>query len=192
MVLMEYSTTSSVSRRPSKYEYNSLQSQEPLEDDPEQQPTHSQSKFKRSRFHRLLVDRLGLFSGGWRTGCTYCAITSTMVFLANSLLIIWASKKPSAEPGIGILYEGSCDTTKNLSLLAHLIINVLSTLMLSASNYTMQCLSAPTRAEVDRAHAKKKWLDIGVPSVRNLGKISFTRICLWSLLAMSSVPLHFM
>ncbi|KAI5836888.1 hypothetical protein DFP73DRAFT_488070 [Morchella snyderi] len=189
---MENSTINSVSRRPSKYEYNTLHSQEPLEDDPEQRPTHSRSRFKRSRFHRLLVDRLGLFSGGWRTGCTYCAITSTVVFLANSILTIWASKRPSDEPGIGILYKGSCNTTKNLSLLAHLIINVLSTLMLSASNYTMQCLSAPTRAEVDRAHARKKWLDIGVPSVRNLTKISFTRICLWSLLAMSSIPLHFM
>ncbi|KAF1817289.1 hypothetical protein P152DRAFT_463494 [Eremomyces bilateralis CBS 781.70] len=44
----------------------------------------------------------------------------------------------------------------------------------------MQCLSAPTRREVDREHQREKWLDIGVPNVRNLIKIRWTR----------SLPLH--
>ena len=28
--------------------------------------------------------------------------------------------------------------------------------------------SFPTRKEIDRAHAKGDWLDIGIPSVRNI------------------------
>ena len=63
--------------------------------------------------------------------------------------------------------------------------------MLGVSNYTMQCLSSPTRDEVDRAHAHNKWLDIGVPSARNLSKIRTSRAILWGLLAVSSVPVHF-
>ena len=54
----------------------------------------------------------------------------------------------------------------------------------------MQCLSSPTRNEIDKAHSQGIWLDIGVPSVRNLRKLSTTRIILWWLLAISSIPLH--
>lgn len=79
---------------------------------------------------------------------------------------------------------------KNVGFWLHLIINILSTLLLGASNYSMQCLSSPTRSEIDKAHRQKLWLDIGVPSVRNLRRISASRIALWWLLAASSIPLH--
>jgi hypothetical protein len=51
-------------------------------------------------------------------------------------------------------------------------------------------MSAPTRREVDDAHAKKQWLDIGVQSIRNLRKISWKRALMYWLLALSSLPLH--
>ncbi|KAL8848269.1 MAG: hypothetical protein Q9221_006707 [Calogaya cf. arnoldii] len=56
----------------------------------------------------------------------------------------------------------------------------------------MQCLGSPTREEIDRAHAKRRWLDVGVPSVRNLRNISPKRAVTWFLLAISSVPLALM
>lgn len=82
--------------------------------------------------------------------------------------------------------------TKKLDLWLHLGINLLSTLLLGASNYTMQCLSAPTRDEINKAHRQRIFLDIGLPSVRNLRRISRRRMTLWWLLAISSVPLHLM
>ena len=54
----------------------------------------------------------------------------------------------------------------------------------------MQCLSSPTRSEIDKAHSQGIWLDIGVPSVRNLRRLSKPRVILWWLLATSSIPLH--
>ncbi|MCJ1312051.1 hypothetical protein MMC25_005725 [Agyrium rufum] len=54
----------------------------------------------------------------------------------------------------------------------------------------MQILTAPTRAEIDEAHTRGRWLDIGVPSVRNLRSISRKRVLLWFGLAFSSLPLH--
>ena len=74
----------------------------------------------------------------------------------------------------------------------HLGINIVSTLLLGASNYCAQLLVAPTRSEVDRAHEKKDWLDIGVPSFRNLWKrrIARKRKATWTLLMISSVFLH--
>lgn len=56
----------------------------------------------------------------------------------------------------------------------------------------MQCVSAPTRPEIDRFHAKGKYLDIGVPSVRNLRAIPWFKVALWWALGLSSVPLHLM
>ncbi|KAF2023656.1 hypothetical protein EK21DRAFT_118567 [Setomelanomma holmii] len=56
----------------------------------------------------------------------------------------------------------------------------------------MQRLIAPTRKEIDTAHARRIWLDIGVPGVRNLFFIAPTRALLWFILGLSSVPLHFM
>ena len=54
----------------------------------------------------------------------------------------------------------------------------------------MQRLSAPTRKEVDKAHQKHTWVDIGVPSLRNLFFVSRWRTIGWFILAASSLPLH--
>ena len=56
----------------------------------------------------------------------------------------------------------------------------------------MQVISSPTRKEVDIAHQKGRWLDVGIPSMRNLRGISWMRIVMWSILALSSIPLHLM
>ena len=127
---------------------------------------------------------------GYRFGVTFCAGIVGTVFLINSILTIWAWKSFGVDAGLGTIQQGSCKQTKKLSLWLHLAINVLGTAILSASNYTMQCLSSPTRLDIDKAHAQNVWLDIGVPSVRNLKRISRQRIVLWWLLAITSLPLH--
>lgn len=129
---------------------------------------------------------------GWHVGVIACAATSGAVLLINTVLTIWASVKFDLSSLIGTIQEGKCDQTKHLGLWLHLAINVLSTLLLSASNYCMQCLSSPTRAEINKAHNEKRWLDIGVPSVKNLRRVSWRRITLWWCLASSSIPLHLM
>jgi hypothetical protein len=129
---------------------------------------------------------------GYRFGATCCAGLTGTVFLINLVLTIWAWTKFDVNEGIGTIHQGNCDRTKSLSLWLHLAVNVLGTALLSASNYCMQCLSAPTRQVIDKAHAQNKWLDIGVPSVRNLRFMTRKRIILWSLLAITSLPLHLM
>lgn len=128
---------------------------------------------------------------GWRVWVTVCASSVAVTFFANLALAIWTSRF-GYENGIATIQKGSCSRTKSLDLWLHLVINVLGTLLLGASNYTMQCLSSPTREEVDKAHLRQIPLDIGVPSLANLRRISRTRLLLWWLLALSSLPLHFM
>jgi hypothetical protein len=53
-----------------------------------------------------------------------------------------------------------------------------------------QCLSAPTRLELDRAHQKGESLDVGILSLRNLSRIPRRKLILWGCLAASSLPLH--
>lgn len=120
-----------------------------------------------------------------------CASSAGFAFFVNLALIIWTSTK-GFEGGIATIQEGDCNTTKRLDLWLHLGINLLSTLLLGASNYTMQCLSAPTRDEINKAHQQRMSLDIGIASVWNLRRISPRRVILWWLLALSSIPLHLM
>ena len=127
---------------------------------------------------------------GWRMGVALCGATAGAVFLINVILTVWASVKFGLVGGIGTIQQGSCQRTKHLSLWLHLAINLLSTLLLGASNYSMQVLASPTREEINRAHSQRIWLDIGVPSVRNLRRIAPRRIILWSILAVSGIPLH--
>ena len=72
----------------------------------------------------------------------------------------------------------------------NLIVNVLSTLLLGASNSCAQLLSAPERKDVDKAHTSGTWLDIGVPSVKNLRHISSDKRVLWFFLFATSLPIH--
>ena len=127
---------------------------------------------------------------GWRVGVKICASTAAIVLFVNIGLTIWAIVKNGLSNGITTIQEGSCQETKHLGLWLHLVINILSTILLAASNYCMQVLSSPTRQEVDQAHSRNIWLDIGVPSVRNLWYIARSRLALWWLLAFSGIPLH--
>ncbi|PUU77998.1 hypothetical protein B9Z19DRAFT_1127492 [Tuber borchii] len=129
---------------------------------------------------------------GWHAGVLACAASAVVVLIINVSLTIYAATNPrySIEGGIGTLYSGSCDKSKTIGLWIHLGINALSTLLLSGSNYTQQCLAAPTRKEVDAAHARRKWMDIGAPSVGNLSKIKLERTLLWIAIGFTSIPLH--
>ncbi|MCJ1403721.1 hypothetical protein MMC11_006944 [Xylographa trunciseda] len=127
---------------------------------------------------------------GWRKGVAPAAITATIVLCINIGIAIWATTKAGTVDGIGVLYQGACTNSSQINTGLHLAVNILSTLLLGAGNYTMQCLSSPTRAEVDRAHRQGVWLDVGVPSVRNISRIGRGRAVLWVLLGLSSLPLH--
>lgn len=127
-------------------------------------------------------------SSGWKSGVIQFAKCASIVFTINLVITIWGSV--SYKKDKGLLLQGDCERVKRLNSGLHILINILSTILLSGSNYCMQCLSAPTRREVDKAHASQRWLDIGIPSVRNLRYISRWRLALWLLLGASSVPLH--
>ena len=129
--------------------------------------------------------------GGWRTGVAWGALGALVLLVINVALLIWIrSSHIISDSGLATIFEGDCGKKTSISLWFHLFINACSTLLLSASNNAMQCLSAPTRSNVDRAHARGSWLDIGIPSMRNLRIVEWKRVLLWAILGLSSLPLH--
>ena len=128
---------------------------------------------------------------GWRMGAILCASATATVLLINIIFVVVIPAVYGAQSGLTTIQEGSCSKSKHLDTWLHLLINILSTVLLSASNYCMQCLCAPTRDDIDKAHAQNQWLDIGVQSTRNLKGIPKPRLMLWLALGAFSVPLHF-
>ncbi|KAE8162407.1 hypothetical protein BDV40DRAFT_288545 [Aspergillus tamarii] len=135
-------------------------------------------------------DRKKRTTENWKRSLYLGALSSVIVLLFNVSFVAWAVSHHDLTDDRGVLYTGECTKAKRMSTGIHLVINILSTALLCASSYTMQCLCAPTRTEIDRAHKKNKWLDIGVPSMRNLFRISKIKFILWLILALSSLPLH--
>lgn len=117
---------------------------------------------------------------------------ATLALLINISVLVWAMQNFQFHYGVAEVFAGDCHKVERINTWVHLGINALSTMLLSGSNYCMQILSAPTRKEIDRAHAQKKWLDIGVPSVRNLMNVASKKVVMWWLLGLSSVPLNLM
>ena len=152
-------------------------------------PLHPLCRSLVSFYHRHLHEPWRKING-YHFGVMCCACTSAFVLLTNLVATIWGVRAFGIQGGIGTIQDGNCSTTTKLGFWLHLIINGLSTLLLGASNYSMQCLSSPTRSEIDKAHRQGVWLDIGVPSVKNLRRISTSRIAFWWLLAISTIPLH--
>jgi len=129
---------------------------------------------------------------GWQLGATLCLGVVTSTLILNATVTAWAAITFGLSGGIGTIHRGPCHAVKQTGLWLHIAINVLSTMLLGASNYCMQCLCSPTRREIDKAHARNTWLDIGIQSMRNLSKIGRMRMALWIILAASSIPLHLM
>ncbi|KAJ4358757.1 uncharacterized protein N0V89_003341 [Didymosphaeria variabile] len=127
---------------------------------------------------------------GWRGGVQLWTYGTAFVLFLNVLFAIIAGAAPHPESGFTTIYRGDCGVYERIFEGLQFLINVFSTVLLAASNYCMQRLVAPTRSEIDAAHAKRRWLDIGKPSVRNLPSINPMRIVLWVMLALSSLPLH--
>ncbi|KAK5683807.1 hypothetical protein LTS10_003670 [Elasticomyces elasticus] len=126
----------------------------------------------------------------WKTTVSIGAGLATGVLAINIAILAWTKSSFSNKDGMATVFEGSCGVAEKAVLGADLAINVLSTLLLGASNHNAQLLSAPTRSDIDRQHSRGMWLDIGVSSARNFRYLPRWRLTIWTVLILSTVPLH--
>ncbi|KAG2413845.1 hypothetical protein HFD88_003034 [Aspergillus terreus] len=142
--------------------------------DPKNQKTHTLASLF-SRRHIALGLQLSL----------------TVVVLAiNIFTTVWATVRYDIKGDTGTVFQGNCSKANQLNASFHFAINLLSTAVLGASNFCMQILASPTRGDVDHAHSRKKWFNIGTPSLKNLRMISRMRVIMYVVLSLSSATLH--
>jgi hypothetical protein len=137
------------------------------------------ARLSRSRFY------------GWHMGVLIGSCFSALVLCYNIAIVITGSKIHGGyQGGITEIKVGKARDMAQLNTVLHVLINACSTILLAASNYTMQVLSAPTRQDIDSAHKNNQWFEIGILSLRNVRAIARRRAAVWLILALSSIPLH--
>ena len=143
---------------------------------------------------------LRTFLVGWRRAAAYLiALIFSLAALLLSGLLVSLYGLPNSPKSISndegnstttLIFRGSCDASTKYNFWGHLAINLIASGVLASSNFFMQVLVAPTRSDVDRAHAKGVALEIGVQSWRNLFHVPLRNTIFWVLLAVSTIPLH--
>ena len=119
----------------------------------------------------------------------YIALAVFVLLCFNIAVTIGLVLRFGATKGVSTLYVGRCKTVARIDLGLHLANNALSTALVLASNYVMQLLNSPSRKQVYEAHAKGKWLCIGVPSIDNATRVGWNKGQLWLFLGISAIPL---
>lgn len=112
------------------------------------------------------------------------------VFVANIGLAIYGNVRYPSAGAVGLIYDGPCAEVNTLNMWLHVLISVLSLLMLSASDYCMQLQVSPTRADIDRAHERGGWVDVGLHTLRNVRYVGVWRKISWAILALTSIPIN--
>lgn len=112
------------------------------------------------------------------------------ILIINCATMIAMTYIFGAAGGISTTFEGDCQVSSQLFLGLHLISNACSSLLLNASNYTMQVPNVPKRSEYDAAHIRGDWLDVGITSLWNISRITWPRRLLSAFLGVTSVAIH--
>ena len=129
---------------------------------------------------------------GWRGGVVFNSLVAVLVLGVELVLLIVVSIRTRMFAGDSAVWVGGCDRADRIGIGLRALVNIFGVALLAGANYAFQVLSSPTRREVDRAHGRKRWLDIGVPSVRNLRHISGFRATLASIVLFTAVSIQVM
>ncbi len=129
------------------------------------------------------------FGGVKRTLRAFAAV-ACIVLIVNLSWLFYARSHYGITDGFGTIQQGECSEVKHLSTWYHLLINIMSTLLLTGSNAFMAAYSCPSRQEVDKAHQKGRFLHVGGLSFGNLRGIAKRKGLVVLVLAISSVPFH--
>jgi hypothetical protein len=131
-----------------------------------------------------------IFLGGWRAGLLRAFIFSFVALIVNISVYTWLFRRYDSKAGTATIKSGTCASVRGANTGIHAALNVASTLILGASTYAMQGMTSPSRQELDVAHARGNWMEIGTQSVRNLFYIRKSNAWVWALLALTGLPFH--
>ena len=129
----------------------------------------------------------------WAKGIRLAAYANAFVLLTNVVLTIAGASYGSLYNRVLIsMYKGNCDHTKTVATGLHILINILSTTLVASSSYCCQLLMAPTREDIDHAHAHRIWIPIGTFDIKRLSLLPRNRRLMWYLLFCTSITIQLM
>lgn len=138
----------------------------------------------------IMADLANPRARGWRRPVILNAIILALLSGALALTTFFSGNETESFTVNYLFYAGACETTRMVNLGIHLGLNVAATLVFSSAVFAMQVLNSPTREEVDAAHAKGNYVEIGVPSLSNLLVLSKFKVIAWVVLAVFALPVH--
>lgn len=94
------------------------------------EPTQNKGRSKRGPAQQL---------EGWKFTMFLAFTTSLVVLLFNSGFLLYKITHNLQHEGNGVLYEGDHEKVHTLNVGLHFLVNILSTLMLGASNFGIVC-----------------------------------------------------
>ncbi|KAI2625006.1 hypothetical protein GGR54DRAFT_545924 [Hypoxylon sp. NC1633] len=124
---------------------------------------------------------------GWRGGVIFNSLVSFLILVVGIICLILVIAKAKLLSGESSIFSGDCLKANHINIGIHVGINIFGVALLSGANYVFQVLSSPTRREVAVAHGNRRWLDIGIPSIRNFSHISGFRTTVAVIVLLSAV-----
>jgi len=99
-----------------------------------------------------------------------------LVLLVHIAFLIWIYTNLQIRHGVAEISSGTCPHTSRVAAYAHFATNAFAVLLFAVGTHASQILLSPTRSEVENAHARDRWLHIGVGGLRNMKWIHKRRL----------------
>jgi hypothetical protein len=129
---------------------------------------------------------------GWRRAAQVNIAVLVVITVTMFCFLMASISREKTFERAYMFFAGTCDggSATQINVGLHLMLNVVSTAIFASSHFFMQVLNSPSRREVDAAHAAKSRMSIGVPSIRNIFRVSRFETCCWVVISVSSIPIH--
>ena len=117
---------------------------------------------------------------------------ATPILIAIIVCLALAATSDRLEGHDTIISTGDCERISATDQAIQAVGNILGIFFIAGASYVSQVLVSPTREEVTAAHTKSRWVDIGVPSLRNMAAISIGRAILSAVVVFAAVASQLM
>ncbi|KAJ0160204.1 hypothetical protein CTA2_8380 [Colletotrichum tanaceti] len=124
---------------------------------------------------------------GWRAGIALNIVIGFFILIVAIVCLVLALVVVGMIKGESRIFEDDCAAARQVKIGVFVAINVVTIVLLSAANYVFQVLSSPTRIEIEMAHDGRRWLDIGIPSFRNLRFVSKPRVVMTVIIMLAAL-----
>jgi hypothetical protein len=128
----------------------------------------------------------------WRIIVVLNTISVCLALVVYLAFLTWIFTHLQVRYGVAEVFSGSCLQASRVVTYAQIATNAFAILLFAVGTHATQLLLSPTRTEVEYAHARDRWLHIGVGGLRNMKWVHKRRLMKAVVLLMTSGMLPFL